>query len=257
MKTRHHTLLNTPLVEAVPAWLARARSNATARTLAQSQWLLRRKLDGRFLAAVNGRSVHSLDAATLRTDIGIGAALDAIACNLGQPVALDARAAPFAALGIPADYGAAHGLEAIDEPAQLAFAGRDRYQRPLWLLAPAARAWTSMRAAALAAGVSLDAISGYRGHAYQLGIFQRKLARGQTLEHILTVNTPPGFSEHHSGRALDIGTPGQPPAEESFEDTPAFAWLQRHAGAWGFTMSYPRDNPHGIVYEPWHWAYRD
>ena len=45
------------------------------------------------------------------------------------------------------------------------------------------------------------------------------------------------------------------PAEESFEATPAFDWLQRHAGASGFAMSYPRGNPHGIVYEPWHWRY--
>ena len=55
--------------------------------------------------------------------------------------------------------------------------------------------------------------------------------------------------------ALDIGAPDEPPAEESFERTAAFAWLQEHAGEHGFAMSYPRDNPHGIVYEPWHWRY--
>ncbi len=49
--------------------------------------------------------------------------------------------------------------------------------------------------------------------------------------------------------------PGEPPAEESFEATPAFAWLQAKAPAHGFHMSYPRDNPHGIIYEPWHWCY--
>ncbi|MBS0461587.1 MAG: D-alanyl-D-alanine carboxypeptidase family protein [Proteobacteria bacterium] len=255
MKSPGQRLLNTPLVEALPAWLAKPRGNATARTLAQSQWLLRRKLDGRFLAAVTGHTVRSLDAATLRTDTGIGAALDAIADDCGQMVAIATHAGPLRALEIPADYGAVHGLAPIAEPAELAYAGRDRYRRPLWLLAPAARAWARMRVAARADGMLLDAISGYRSHAYQLGIFQRKLARGQTIAQILTVNTPPGYSEHHSGRALDIGTPGQPPAEESFESTPAFAWLTRRAGEFGFTLSYPRDNPHGIVYEPWHWAY--
>ena len=83
--------------------------------------------------------------------------------------------------------------------------------------------------------------------------FERKRARGQSVEEILHVNAAPGYSEHHSGRALDIGTPGEPPAEESFEHTSAFAWLTRHAGDFGFVMSYPRANPHGIVYEPWHW----
>jgi D-alanyl-D-alanine carboxypeptidase len=40
---------------------------------------------------------------------------------------------------------------------------------------------------------------------------------------------------------------------ESFEHTEAFAWLQGHAAAYGFRMSYPRGNVHGISYEPWHW----
>ncbi|RBC14748.1 D-alanyl-D-alanine carboxypeptidase family protein, partial [Xanthomonas oryzae pv. oryzae] len=55
--------------------------------------------------------------------------------------------------------------------------------------------------------------------------------------------------------ALDIGTPGEPPAEESFATTPAFAWLRNNANAFGYRLSYPRDNPHGIVYEPWHWRW--
>ena len=92
----------------------------------------------------------------------------------------------------------------------------------------------------------------HRSHAYQLGIFRRKLARGQRLEDILAVNAAPGYSEHHGGRALDIGTPGEPPAEESFEATPEFDWLTAKAARFGFSMSYPRGNPHGIVYEPWH-----
>ena len=102
----------------------------------------------------------------------------------------------------------------------------------------------------------LEAISGYRSHDYQLGIFERKRARGLAIDDILAVNAAPGFSEHHSGQALDIGTPGEPPAEESFEATPGHAWLQQHASSHGFGMSYPRDNPHGITFEPWHWRYQ-
>ncbi len=255
MQPRGQRLLNTPRIEAIPAWLARARGNATARTLARAQWLLRRKSDGRFLAAVAGNAVDALDAATMRADTGIGEALRAIASDRGQALALDPAAPLYRALDIPTDYGAAHGLLPVDEPAELALAGLDRYRRPLWLLEPAAHAWRRLRAAALAQDVLLDAISGYRSHAYQLGIFQRKLARGQDIARILTVNTPPGFSEHHSGRAIDIGTPGQPPAEESFETTAAFSWLIQNAARFGFTLSYPRNNPHGIVYEPWHFCW--
>ena len=88
------------------------------------------------------------------------------------------------------------------------------------------------------------------------GIFERKRARGLPIDAILRVNAAPGFSEHHAGTTLDIGAPDEPAAEASFEATPAFAWLERHGGRHGFHMSYPRDNPHGIVYEPWHWNHR-
>jgi D-alanyl-D-alanine carboxypeptidase len=152
-------------------------------------------------------------------------------------------------------YARETGLELVPEPATLAYAGRDRYRRPLWLRAQAARAWQAMRAAARGDEVLLEAISGYRSHDYQLGIFRRKLARGQSVAEILRVNAAPGFSEHHGGEVLDISTPGEPAAEESFEATPAFEWLQRRAQAFGFELSYPRDNPHGIDYEPWHWRF--
>ena len=73
---------------------------------------------------------------------------------------------------------------------------------------------------------------------------------------ILAVNAAPGYSEHHSGRALDIGTPGYAHLEIEFERSPAFAWLARHAANFGFHMSFPRDNAYGVQYEPWHWCYR-
>ena len=147
------------------------------------------------------------------------------------------------------------GLSLVAEHLQLHLAGFDRFRRPLWLDEAAARAWRHLQHAARRDGVVLEAISGYRSHDYQLGIFERKLGRGQSVDEILAVNAAPGFSEHHSGRALDIGTPGEPPAEETFEATAAFEWLRANAAADGFVLSYPRDNPHGITYEPWHWRF--
>jgi D-alanyl-D-alanine carboxypeptidase len=41
---------------------------------------------------------------------------------------------------------------------------------------------------------------------------------------------------------------------EEFDSSDAFAWLQQHAAKHGFSMTYPRDNPQGFIYEPWHWA---
>ena len=258
-------LVNTGHIELWPACLLRARGNTDARAIAQSHTVLRRKRDGRYLATVRDEGVLAL-VPRLAREPGIDEALDALAADEAHPgrgplpppgfLPLERLQQRLAALGIDAGaYESRTGLEPLPEPEWLAFAGRDRWQRPLWLLPGAARAWLAMRRAAGADGVALEAISGYRSHDYQLGIFERKLARGQTLDRILTVNAAPGYSEHHDGSALDIGTPGEPPAEESFESTAAFAWLQAHAAAFGFRMSYPRDNPHGIVYEPWHWRF--
>ena len=249
-------LINADTLEAIPAELARARGNEVARLLAQSDWLIRRKSDGRFIAVRRGDTVRELWRGALesglRDEVASLARSDAGGETLRPLAGLLER---LHSLGLTDDYGERSGLPLVAEPNVLSYAGRDRYARPLWLTAAAARAWRRMRSAALDDDIALQAISGYRSHDYQLGIFRRKLARGLTVAEILAVNAAPGYSEHHSGNALDIGTPGELPAEESFEHTPAFAWLASHAGDFGFSMSYPRDNPHGIVYEPWHWLH--
>jgi D-alanyl-D-alanine carboxypeptidase len=258
MRPAPRVLLNTADVELWPAWLLRARGNADARALARADWLLRRKRDGRYLAASLPQGLLPL-LPRWTQGIDSDAALDALAAGGSQgdgELPLEGLKRRLDLLGLDAEgYERRTGLALVAEPASLALAGFDRYRRPLWLTAGAARAWAAMRDAAARDCVALDAISGYRSHDYQLGIFERKIARGQSIAQILTVNAAPGYSEHHSGRALDIGTPDEPPAEESFENTDAFAWLKKNAGEFGFRMSYPRGNPNGIVYEPWHWFF--
>lgn len=265
MRPAPRLLVNTPDIEIWPGGLLRARSNHDARALSRARHVLRRKRDGRYLAADLPGGLLAL-VPHLRREPGIDIALTMLG-HLSRPphragvdpdgeLPLDRLQERLHVLGLDGGYGERTGLPLVAEPAALAFSGFDRYRRPLWLVAPAARAWRSMHAAALHDGVVLEAVSGYRSHAYQFGIFERKLARGLGVEDILMVNAAPGYSEHHSGRALDLGTLDEPPAEDSFEHTAAFAWLRANAGAYGFAMSYPRDNPHGIVYEPWHWCFR-
>jgi D-alanyl-D-alanine carboxypeptidase len=258
MRALPDRLINGEHLEALPAALARARGNATARALAGADWLIRRKADGRYLAVRRGETVIELRRGALDPQARADLRELAFAYDAGDaPRPLSGLIARLHELGLDeADYAQRTGLALVPEPHALAYAGRDRYGRPLWLRAPAADAWRRMRAAALGDGVVLEAISGYRSHDYQLGIFRRKLARGQSVDEILQVNAAPGFSEHHGGQVLDLSTPGEPAAEESFEATAAFAWLQGHAGDHGFELSYPRGNPHGIVYEPWHWRLR-
>ena len=96
-------------------------------------------------------------------------------------------------------------------------------------------------------------VSGFRSIEYQAGLIRNKLDAGQEIDAILKVNVAPGYSQHHTGNAVDIATPGFKPLLEEFENSPAFAWLGDNAIQFGFTLSYPRDNPEGISYEPWHW----
>ncbi|HEX5693080.1 MAG TPA: D-alanyl-D-alanine carboxypeptidase family protein, partial [Arenimonas sp.] len=72
-------LANSTFVEALPARLLRprARANADARALAQAGWCLRRKRDGRFLAAFGDGRLRAL-VPGLAGEPGIAEALDAI-----------------------------------------------------------------------------------------------------------------------------------------------------------------------------------
>lgn len=265
MRGRTPILVNTPGIEAWPGGVLRARSNRDARLLAGARTVLRRKRDGALLAVVRGGALHPLLPRFAR-EPGLQAALRAVdaaprrarRAGIGAVATLQASRLPglLEALGIDGDaYATRTGLALEPEPAWLALAGRDRYGRALWLRSDAAAGWRRLVEAAARDGVVLEAVSGYRSHDYQAGIIARKLARGLPIDAILAVNAAPGWSEHHSGRAIDISAPGEPAAEESFEQTAAFAWLQANAGPLGFTMSYPRGNPHGIVHEPWHWRY--
>jgi len=159
------------------------------------------------------------------------------------------------ALGVPLDYGRSRKLRLVREPQALAFIGIDVNGRPQWLAPRAAHAFVRMQAAAREDGVPLDIVSAFRSADYQLGIVRRKLERGLAMDEILQVSAAPGYSEHHSGRAIDITTPGYRALEEEFERSPAFAWLRKRAQRFGFALSYPRRNPHKIAYEPWHWCW--
>jgi len=159
--------------------------------------------------------------------------------------------------GIPADYAAQRQLTLCEEAHELVSIGPDSLGRDQRMTPKAAEAWRRMQAAAAKAGVELLVVSAYRSVEYQCALIQRKLDRGLKIADILKINAAPGYSEHHTGRAIDITSPDSQPLEVAFETTSAYAWLKQHAGKYGFRLSYPRDNPHGINYEPWHWAYQE
>jgi len=142
------------------------------------------------------------------------------------------------------------------EPAELVIAEVGDDGREHRLTPATAAAWHAMSAAALADGVILKIESAFRSIERQAEIVRAKLEGGLSLDAILEVSAPPGYSEHHTGRAIDVTTDGVPPLEDEFEKTEAFRWLSANAGPFGFRLSYPAGNPNGYAYEPWHWCHK-
>jgi D-alanyl-D-alanine carboxypeptidase len=158
-------------------------------------------------------------------------------------------------LGIPADYARLHGLPLQPEAHELIAAGPDIYQRKQRLQTAAAAAWQAMAAAAASDGVELQLVSAFRQSTTRRASCAAKLQQGTPstlsagLRRARLQRTP-------QRRAVDLTTPGHAVLEEEFEHSAAFAWLSRRAREFGFRMSYPRGNPHGVAYEPWHWVWR-
>jgi D-alanyl-D-alanine carboxypeptidase len=157
-------------------------------------------------------------------------------------------------LGIQKDFGA---RKPFREATELVSIGEDIYGREQKLAPNAASAWRKLKMAAEGDGVTLQIVSAFRSVAYQRQIIERKLAAGKTMEKILHVSAAPGYSEHHTGRAIDITSSGCKPLTEEFEQTPEFAWLVRRVKDFGFSMTYPRNNKFGVIYEPWHWTFQE
>lgn len=126
------------------------------------------------------------------------------------------------------------------------------------LRAAAADRFLAMQAAAKADGVDLAVLSAFRTIADQQTLFfEIKAERGQVAAERAEVSAPPGYSEHHTGYAIDIGDGNAPETDLSveFEQTEAFEWLEENAAYFSFELSFPLNNEQGIAYEPWHWRF--
>ena len=94
-----------------------------------------------------------------------------------------------------------------------------------------ARAFRKMEAAAARDGISLGIRSGFRSHERQQWLYAAwKAGYGNKAAR-------PGYSNHESGRALDIRL-----------DAETYAWLAAHGRKFGFHQT--------VRSEPWHWEYR-
>ena len=107
-------------------------------------------------------------------------------------------------------------------------------------------------------GIYLTFLSGFRSKRLQHEIFYEiKSLRNQAAFQRAKVSAPPGYSEHSTGFAIDIGDAKFPQFnfEIEFETTDAFKWLKKNASKYHFVMSFPKNNLQNISYEPWHWRF--
>lgn len=111
-------------------------------------------------------------------------------------------------------------------------------------------------------GKALYIDSAYRSPGFQATLYAYYLEKenGYSLRENAKWIAAPGYSEHGSlNTAIDfinqdgISGEGKGQKPEDFERLPEFAWLQKNAARYHFYLSYPRGNPSGVEYEPWHW----
>lgn len=115
----------------------------------------------------------------------------------------------------------------------------------------AEQALEEMSAAARADGVTVLVSSTYRSYEYQDGLYKRNVAQlGQ--EAADRESARPGTSQHQFGTAVDFGS-----ITDDFAQTEAGIWLARHAGDFGWSLSYPDgyEDVTGYRWECWHYRY--
>lgn len=120
-----------------------------------------------------------------------------------------------------------------------------------WLAPEAYEKYVQMSDKAKQEGINMRVISAYRTEDYQRGLYNNKV---RTTGKINADNysARPGSSEHQTGLAVDISS-----TRGTFEYTPEFKWMQKHAHEYGFILRYPRGKEWitGYSYEPWHYRY--
>jgi D-alanyl-D-alanine carboxypeptidase len=120
----------------------------------------------------------------------------------------------------------------------------------IYVTAATRDAFVSMTEAATKDSVELIADSGFRSAGFQTRIIKRRLDEGDSIEKILSMVAPPGYSEHHTGTALDLV-----PSEALFANTDAYAWLKKQAAEFGFYETIPEQSERGHSWESWHWRF--
>ncbi|WP_019670992.1 M15 family metallopeptidase [Eudoraea adriatica] len=149
----------------------------------------------------------------------------------------------------------------------------DLYGEDINLRKEAHDAFVEMRKAALADGIDIKIVSGYRSFDRQAVIFERKYLKYtddgmeplDAIEKIIEYSTIPGTSRHHWGTDVDLidGNPsvdGDVLVASKFGTDGPFEkfklWMDENSEKFDYYLVYT-NNPkrRGFKYEPWHYSY--
>jgi len=112
----------------------------------------------------------------------------------------------------------------------------------------AARAFEDMQKEARNYEITLIPSSGYRDLDEQKTLFEQAVIDYGNEELAACWDAPPGYSEHHTGLAVDIEG-----IKEAGENSAVYKWLGTHAARFGFELSHKGDKD--VCFEPWHWRF--
>lgn len=138
-----------------------------------------------------------------------------------------------------------YGVPSTFEPENLVYVGKAQ------MVDYAANAMQELINAAASEGYTIFTMTGYRSYGFQASIYNGYL-KEDSKENVDTYSARPGYSEHHTGLAVDVNSLNQ-----SWGETPEGIWLNENCYKYGFIIRYPygKDEITGYMYEPWHIRY--
>ena len=127
-----------------------------------------------------------------------------------------------------------------------------------YVRADMATALEAMVKDAAAQGVHFNLQSGYRSYDFQVALYNGYVqSQGKAVADRQSAR--PGYSEHQTGLAADLGGTSQPSCnvEACYADTIEGKWLAANGYKYGFIIRYASDKESvtGYLYEPWHIRY--
>lgn len=123
----------------------------------------------------------------------------------------------------------------------------------IYVHADAKNALDKMIADAKKVNVNLSVVSGFRSIKDQKGINDANVGKKGVKAY--ETSAPAGYSQHHTGLAIDFNSVNPKDFEKGGIHYEAGQWLKKNASEYGFEMSFDNNNADGVAHEAWQFLY--